>query len=190
MKPCSRREFIARCAVVTAASGLSTVNIRASDKTGNRELVTGSGEHTYSCIHDWLQPPEGMVWGDTHGLCQDANGFIYACHTVNRASMRGETVVVYDAAGKFVRAFGEEFRGGAHGLDLRQEGGEEILYHCDINRCRIVKTTLEGREVWSHGYPKEDPAYGRSPINFVPTNVAFAPNGDFFVADGYGSYHV
>jgi hypothetical protein len=44
--------------------------------------------------------------------------------------------------------------------------------------------------LWTHGYPVEVPAYAGTPINFIPTNVAFAPNGDFFVGDGYGSNHM
>jgi hypothetical protein len=152
--------------------------------------VLGSGAYAYECIHDWLVPPAGLVWGDTHGLCQDEQGRIYLGHTVNKSSMRGEAVVVYDDKGRFIRAFGEEFRGGAHGLRLRREGKQEFLYHSDINSCRVVKTTLEGKQIWAHGYPKEDSNYGEKPIDFVPTNVAFAPNGDFYVGDGYGSSHV
>ncbi|HEY4989280.1 MAG TPA: hypothetical protein VII09_05700, partial [Opitutaceae bacterium] len=152
--------------------------------------LVGAGDHTYECVHDWLVPPEGLVWGDTHGLAQDAAGNIYVAHTVNKSSMRGEAIVVYDASGRFIRAFGEAFRGGAHGLGLRTEAGEELLYHCDINRCKVVKTTLAGEVLWEHGYPREDPAYGAAPIAFVPTNVAFAPSGDFFVGDGYGSSRV
>jgi len=185
MNDLTRRDFLGRCAAATAAAALPPY-VRAADKAGSALPVVGSGEHTYECVHDWLVPPAGLVWGDT----QDANGFIYVAHTVHHSSMRGEAVVVFDAAGKFVRAFGEEFRGGAHGLNLRREGAEEFLYHCDINRCKVVKTTLDGQVVWEHGYPREDPAYAAAPIDFVPTNVAFAPNGDFYVGDGYGSHHL
>jgi len=190
MKPISRKSFLARCAAVAAVTTVPTFFVRASDKSGSGALIVGSGEHTYECVHDWLVPPEGLVWGDTHGLCQDAAGNIYVAHTVNKASMRGEAIVVYDAAGRFVRAFGEEFRGGAHGLCLRREGSAESLYHCDINRCDVVRTSLAGEVMWRHSYPREDPAYAAAPINFVPTNVAFAPNGDFYVGDGYGSSHM
>lgn len=190
MKTMTRRSFLARCAVLSAAATVPAFYIRAADKSGTANPVTGSGEHTYECMHDWLVPPDGLVWGDTHGLCQDADGFIYVAHTVNKSSMRGEAVVVFDSAGKFVRAFGEEYRGGAHGLNLRREDGKEHLYHCDINRCKVVKTTLAGEVRWEHGYPREDPAYGAAPINFVPTNVALAPGGDFYVGDGYGSSHL
>lgn len=96
--------------------------IRGSDKSGSRLPVVGSGQHTYECIHDWLVPPEGMVWGDTHGLCQNEQGHIYVGHTVNKSSMRGEAIVVFDEEGRFLRAFGEEFRGGSHGLVAAKRG--------------------------------------------------------------------
>lgn len=189
MKTIGRRAFLQDCSAISAAAILP-FNVRTSGKAGNRLPVVGSGDHTYECVHDWLVPPDGLVWGDTHAVCQDAQGLIYVAHTVHRSSMRGDAIVVFDAQGRFVRAFGEEFRGGAHGLDLRRESGGEFLYHCDINRCKVVKTTLNGQVVWSHGYPREDSAYSARPIDFVPTNVAFAPNGDFYVGDGYGSNHM
>jgi len=186
----TRRAFLAKCSTVAASSVVPSVFLQTSDKSGSRLPAVGTGPHTFECVHDWLQPPDGLVWGDTHGLAQDAQGNIYVAHTVNKSSMRGEAIVVFDASGKFIRAFGEEFRVGAHGLGLRREGGIEVLYHCDINRCKIVKTTLQGQTLWTHGYPREDAAYSSHPVDFVPTNVAFAPNGDFYVGDGYGSHHI
>lgn len=190
MNSLTRRSLLAKCSAASVVAVFPPFYVHASDKSGNRSPVVGSGAHTYECIHDWLAPPPGLVWGDTHGLCQDQQGHIYVGHTVNKSSMRGEAVVVYDEKGRFIRAFGEEFRGGAHGLKLRREGTEEFLYHSDINSCRVVKTTLIGKWIWVHGYPKEDSNYSEKPIDFVPTNVAFAPNGDFYVGDGYGSSHI
>lgn len=187
----TRRSFLATCSGAAMATTFpSAFYMRASDKSGARPPVVGSGAHTYECVHDWLIPPAGLVWGDTHGLCQDEQRNIYVGHTVHKSSMRGEAIVVFDEKGRFLRAFGEGFRGGAHGLKLRREGKDEFLYHCDINRCRFVKTTLTGEEIWVHGYPREDASYADRPIDFVPTNVAFAANGDFYVGDGYGSNHM
>src|ERR1700694_1006955 len=183
----TRRSFLTVCSAAGLAATLPSFYVQGSDKTGTRLPVVGSGPHTYECVHDWLVPPAGLVWGDTHGLCQDEHGHIYVGHTVHKASIRGEAIVVFDEKGRFVRAFGEGFRGGAHGLKLRREGKNEFLYHCDINRCRVVKTTLSGEVLWIHGYPREDANYMERPIDFVPTNVAFAPNGEFYVGDGYGS---
>lgn len=192
----TRRRFIAQLATAAAASAVATPLLRSQTSApaivgGTTSLpIVGSGAHRYECVHDWLLPPEGLVWGDTHGLCQDSQGFIYVAHTVHASSKRPEAVVVYDPKGKFVRAFGAEYRGGAHGLDVRKEAGTELLYHCDTVRSRVIKTTLTGEVLWSHDYPNEVPAYSGEPINYVPTNVAFAPNGDFFVGDGYGSHHM
>ena len=186
----NRRAFLRVGSKATVAAMLPSFFLQTSNKSGNRLPVVGTGAHTYECVHDWLVPPDGLVWGDTHGLAQDQQGHIYVAHTVNKSSMRGEAVVVYDSMGRFVRAFGEEFRGGAHGLGLRRENGQEVLYHCDINRCNIVKTDLAGKVLWTHGYPREDSSYSQKPIEFVPTNVAFAPNGDFYAGDGYGSHHM
>ena len=190
MKSKTRRGFLKQCAQAAVSAALPPYFLETSDKSGSRLPVVGSGVHSYECVHDWLVPPDGLVWGDTHGLAQDEQGLIYVAHTVNKSSMRGEAIVVYDSSGRFVRAFGEEFRGGAHGLGIRREQGSEVLYHCDINQCKIVKTTLRGEVLWAHGYPAEDQAYRQRPIDFVPTNVAFLPNGDFYVGDGYGSHHV
>jgi hypothetical protein len=190
MKTHTRRNFLKSCSVAAASAATPGFFIQTSAKSGSRLPVTGSGPHTYECVHDWLVPPDGLLWGDTHGLAQDQQGFIYVAHTVSKSSMRGEAVVVFDSSGRYVRSFGEEFRGGAHGLGLRRDHGQEVLYHCDINRCKFVKTDLAGKTLWSHTYPREDAAYSGHPIDFVPTNVAFAPGGDFFVADGYGSHHI
>src|SRR3989475_6468760 len=186
----TRRRFLRDGSMATAVAMLPRFFLQTSNKSGSRLPVVGSGVHTYECVHDWLVPPDGLVWGDTHGLAQDEQGNIYVAHTVNKSSTRGEAVVVYDSSGRFIRAFGEEFRGGAHGLGVRREKDAEVLYHCDINQCKIMKTTLNGEFLWAHGYPREDPAYAGRPIDFVPTNVAFAPNGDFYVGDGYGSHHL
>lgn len=186
----TRRSFLRRAGIAAAATAFAPPFLRTATAAASKLPIVGAGAHTYECVHDWLLPPEGMVWGDTHGLCQDSQGFIYVSHTVNNSSMRPEAVVVFDPQGKFVRAFGEEYRGGAHGLDIRREQGTEVLYHCDTVRCKVTKTDLKGKLLWSHGYPREYAAYAERPISFVPTNVAFAPNGDFYIGDGYGSHHV
>lgn len=152
-------------------------------------LVLGSGSYRYECFHDWLTPPPGMAFGDTHGLAQDARGNIYLAHTVHANSKVKDAVCVYDKNGAFLRSWGSRFAGGAHGLDIRREGTTEYLYHCDTQSRQIVKTTLDGTVVWERGVPQEPGVYD-SQHAFVPTNVAFHPNGDLFVGDGYGSSHI
>jgi sugar lactone lactonase YvrE len=104
-------------------------------------------------------------------------------------------MVVFDGNGKFIKSWGREFKGGAHGLHIRNEGSTEFLYLCDTKRALVVKTTLDGEEVFTLGYPKESEPYSKhgadgKPIKYSPTNLAIAPNGDIYVGDGYGSSYV
>ena len=97
--------------------------------------------------------------------------------------------------GKFVKSWGKEFQGGAHGLHIHTEGSQEYLYLCDTKRGIMVKTTLDGEEVFTLGYPKESEFYkldkdGKPATKYSPTNLAIAPNGDIYVGDGYGSSSV
>jgi len=174
----SRRAFI-------SGSAAATLSVAAGFRWEDK-LILGSGEFKYECIHDWIVPPDGMVFGDTHGVAQDSKGRIYVAHTVNSESKSDDAICVYDERGKFQNSWGSRFKGGAHGLDLRREGGEEFLYHCDTAHRLVVKTRLDGTVVWEKGTPDESGKYKNGEA-FIPTNVAFSPNGDFYVADGYGS---
>ncbi len=173
----SRREFLG---VAAAAS----VRLPAFSEP----LILGSGSHRYECVHDWLTPPSwsGIVYGDTHGLAQDSQGRIYVAHTVNQYSKSSNAVCVYSEDGRFLNSWGSEFKGGAHGLDIRKERGHEFLYHCDTGRRKVVKTDLDGKVVWELGVPEASGKY-KNGEPYIPTNLAFSPDGGFYVADGYGS---
>ena len=194
----TRREFIGSIAASPLLLGMQ-------DKAGSKAPVMGSGAYTYEAIHDWGVLPPQIKWGNTHGVVEDAQGHIYVHHTVHATSDSADTVVVLDAAGKFVRSWGSEFRGVAHGLWLRKEGRDEFLY-LTVNAANpkmspqpqlqavLVKTTLKGEIVWKIERPPDFEGYKPGPDGaakpYNPTNVAIAPNGDIYVSDGYGSYFV
>ncbi|HEX6546967.1 MAG TPA: hypothetical protein VF023_11705 [Bryobacteraceae bacterium] len=165
-----------------------------TNKSGSARPIMGSGEYVYEAFHDWGELPADIKYGNTHGVCEDSQGHIYIHHTVYATSELSDSMVVFDHKGKFVKSWGREFKGGAHGLYISREGSSEFLYLCDIKRGLIVKTTLSGEEVFSLGYPLESEAYkpgadGKR-IKWSPTNLAMAPNGDFYVGDGYGSSYI
>jgi hypothetical protein len=168
------------------------VILGASDKAGSKRPVVGQGDYKYEVIHDWGELPANIKYGNTHGVCEDSQGRIYIHHTVHGTSESHDSMVVFDEKGKFVKSWGKEFKGGAHGLHIRKEGRQEFLYLCDTIRSVVVKTTLDGEEVFTLGYPKESGKYtpaaeGRPATPYRPTNLAIAPNGDIYVGDGYGS---
>lgn len=185
----TRRTFL----TATAAAAVGPIILRAQDKAGTRLPITGTGEHTYEMIHDWGELPAHIKYGNTHSVVEDSHGNIYVHHTVHATSQSGDSVIVFDSKGKFVRSFGSMFRNGAHGMHLQKEGRDEFLYFCDERHGLVTKRTLKGEEIWTRGYPQESPMYEKGPgkpgLNYRPTNIAIAPNGDFWVVDGYGSYY-
>jgi hypothetical protein len=194
----TRRQFL-------AASAAAPMILHAQDKAGTKAPVLGEGKWKYEAIHDWGELPARIKWGNTHGVVEDAQHNIYVHHTVHADSEGADTVVVFDSKGKFVRSWGKEFRGVAHGLWLRKEGKEEFLY-LTVNAANpkarvqpelssvVVKATLKGEIVWKVQGPPDIEEYKAAadgpPKRYNPTNIAVAPNGDFYVADGYGSYYI
>ncbi len=183
-----RRSFL-----IGAGAGVPLI-LGAANKSGSAKPVIGTGSYTYEVTHDWGELPAQIKYGNTHGVCQDSQGHIYIHHTVNAASESSDSMVVFDEKGKFVKSWGKEFKGGAHGLHIRKEGSTEFLYLCDTKRGIVVKTTLDGEQVFLIGYPDESDAYkpnsDGTKKKYSPTNLAIAPNGDIYVGDGYGSSYV
>lgn len=187
--PVDRRQFITKAATASAVL-FAAPFVRSQDKSGSRAPILGHGEHTYECIHDWGELPADIAYGNTHGVAQDAAGFIYIKHTVHATSRKADAVVVFDPDGRFVRSWGQEFKGGAHGMHLAVEAGQEFFYFCDTQRKLLIKTTLAGEAVWSRGCPSEETGFYKTPEEYKPTNVATAPDGTVFVADGYGRNYI
>jgi hypothetical protein len=179
-------------------ASLASIKVRAANKSGLGPVTVGSGEHTYECIHDWAQLPKTIAFGNTHGVGIDAAGNVYIKHTVHASSSSPDAMCVFDSDGKFIRSWGAEFKGGAHGLTLSREGDGEFLYLADCQKGVVKKTTLAGEVAIDIPWPEESGVYN-SKAEYKPTNVAVVPaagpdasalwkrySGHFFIADGYG----
>jgi hypothetical protein len=180
-----RREFHAASATVAAAPML----LGMTQKTAPKTPSIGIDGWKYECHHNWGTLPGELEWETTHGCAVDSQGLIYITHRGEKKK-EIDTVVVFDDSGKYVRSFGKQWYGGGHGIDIRKEGNEEFIYLCHMtNNGPVVKTNLKGEVVWSKGRPKVK-EYANTKAAYKPTNVAFAPDGGFFVADGYGSAYI
>ena len=172
-------------------------------KKSGGPLVVGTGEHRYEVLHAWPQLPEKFTWQTTHNVAVDSEGLLYVIHEGRRDQKDHPSIFVFDSEGKYVRSFGSEFQGGGHGIEVRNEGGKDFLYVAAYQAVRsIAKLDLKGERVWRQGapmdaggyvdgeekYEHEEAIWGRD--RFQPTNFAFAPDGGFFLADGYGSYRI
>jgi hypothetical protein len=197
MKPLSltRRRFLATTAAALAAPQILTA------KKSDQQLVIGAGEHRYEVQHNWPQLPDKYSWQTTHNVAVDREGLLYVIHEGRENLPDHPSIFVFDGEGKFVRAFGQQFQGGGHGLEVRTEGNEQFLWVTGYQQVKsFAKLTLKGEEVWTRHAPMDSKLYPEGedtkPIKrwgrdaFMPTNFAFLPDGGFFVADGYGSYRI
>ncbi len=143
-------------------------------------VLLGRGAHRYRWVEGWGRLPDGKVLGNTHGCTiVGPRGNIWFNTDTERA------VLVLSPAGKWIRSWGKDFRGGLHGMTLVREGDESFLYLAHTARHEVIKTTLTGKVLWRLGYPKECGHYEKA-TQYRPTSVARAPDGSIFVADGYG----
>ena len=89
-------------------------------------------------------------------------------------------------------------QGGGHGIEIRNEAGEEFLYVCAYQHLKtFAKLTLGGQTVWQKFAPMEAGLYAQGEDShpqmawgrdrFLPTNFAWLDDGGFLLADGYGS---
>ncbi|HEU0119488.1 MAG TPA: hypothetical protein VFQ91_03110 [Bryobacteraceae bacterium] len=147
--------------------------------------VIGHGGMRYSVDTAWsLADASKYPVNDCHEMVQASDGrlFLLTNHKQNN-------VLVYDVGGKLLDSWTLGF-GGAHGLSLHSEpGGKEFLYITDTGSGRVAKTTLEGAVVLELPKAAECGAYKASDV-YSPTETAVGPNGDIYVADGYGSQFI
>ncbi|MCM3748707.1 hypothetical protein M3223_15250 [Paenibacillus pasadenensis] len=135
-------------------------------------------------VPGWAKLPENVELGYTHGVAVDSQNRLIVFN------MSRHAVAFFDPSGQFLHSWGSEFAAGAHGLHLRQEeDGQEFLYLTDYARHLVAKYTLDGQEVLTIGVPPVPELYP-NPESYMPTDVDVAPNGDIYVADGYGQYAV
>lgn len=204
----SRRRFIAGSAAalgtVSLTSGFGDSNALAAPAPRNAkggEMVIGSGEHQFRVLHHWPKLPDKYSWQTTHNVAVDKAGNLYVIHEGLQSKVDHPSIFVFDSEGTFIRAFGEQFQGGGHGIEVRQEDGEEFLYVAAYQQRKcFAKMSLAGEVVWQRFAPMGSGHYAAGEAaqpkkvwgrdRFMPTNFAFLPDGGFLLADGYGAFFI
>lgn len=194
-----RRNFLA--ATSAAVVGYHLGSSTSCAAFNGAEVIIGDGDFKYRVHHHWAQLPDQYSWQTTHNVAVDRAGNLYVIHEGNRELKDHPSIFVFDEHGKFVRAFGNQFQGGGHGLEVRQEGNDEFLYVTGYQQVKsFAKLSLTGETVWQQFAPMQSGKYAEGESErpelkwgrdrFMPTNFAFLPDGGFFLADGYGSYTI
>lgn len=144
------------------------------------DVILGHNNKRYKINTRWSQADVSRnPVNDCHEMVQDRKDRIILLTNETK-----NNVLIYNKNGKLLNSWGTEFPG-AHGLTLFNENGPDVLFICDNNRHQVIKTTIDGKVLMTLDYPKETGEYTK-PEEYIPTETAIAPNGDIYVADGYG----
>ncbi len=127
---------------------------------------------------EFLKLPEGWTLGACSAVAVSRKGEIYLFH-------RGQhPLICFDADGKYLRSWGDDLIKTAHGLRVDRD---DNVWATDIGSHRVYKFDPTGKLLLALGTGKpgtEDDQFNK------PTDVAFGPDGEFYVSDGYGNSRV
>ena len=147
----------------------------------------------------WPSLPYQANFMETAGVAVDSSDHVYVFH-------RGRMPVMkFDAQGSFIRGWGDGLFDRPHSVRVDREGfiwtvddgSHTVLKMDSLGRVRMVlgrfRTTSDAKSAMAEPTVSADLRGLRDEgvVRFNrPTDVAFAANGDIFVADGYGNSRV
>jgi DNA-binding beta-propeller fold protein YncE len=133
------------------------------------------------CVVDpsWPQKPESFTWGAMSGVTVDAEDRVYI---FNRSE---PTVQVYERDGALVRSWSTANPSGTHHIKLDPDGN---VWLADFRSHVVQKYSPDGKLLLTLGEAGQP---GCDESHFAgPTDMAFLPNGEVFISDGYGNRRV
>ena len=151
----------------------------------------GHNKFEFEVVAGWEQLPEGWSFTEVAGVAADSQDRIHVF-------TRGEhPVIVFDRDGKFLNAWGYGLFTKEHGIYIDDT---DTIYCTDTGDHTVRIFSSEGDLIHTLGTPNAPQPTGfvawtnpvevsAGPFNGV-ANVAKAPNGDLYVADGYGNARV
>jgi DNA-binding beta-propeller fold protein YncE len=166
--------------------------IAAAMVSGSARAQGGPNDapNPYKMEENWAKLPDGRKMGAPIGVEVDRDGksvwVFERCGGNDCGKSNLPPVVKFDPTGKFVTAIGASMFNFPHGLGIDREGN---VYVTD-GRAKngkgdvVVKFGPDGKVLLTLGKPGM-PGDGEAYLN-QPSDVAIAPNGDIYVADGHG----
>ena len=177
-----------RIGLTLAAGFVAAVAVAATPTQGQ--------EAPYRLVDGWAQLPSGVeAWGQTIGVELDHGDNLWVFHrcfstSCDEGRENVAPILKYDPSGKLVGSWGEGLFIWPHGFFLDDDGN---IWTTDARGAagkghQVLKFTQDGRLLMTLGTAGVAGA-GRNTFD-GPADVAVAPNGDVFVADGHGNDRV
>lgn len=160
----------------------------------------------WKVIPDWLKLPEGRpTLGNQHGdVAVSSKGEVYVSTMDPKAGVQ-----VYSPDGKWLRNV-PDAPNDFHGFVIKKQADGEFIYGPRLSGGNILKLTLEGKVVldipssvipdeFKNKVPRNTKKNAKGEVVPAPnegqpfvrlTGMDVAPNGDWFVTDGYSTSYV
>jgi hypothetical protein len=146
----------------------------------------------YTTTERWGQLPEGRAWGSTSAIDVAPNGHIWVAERCGANSCAGSNlppILEFDPSGKLLKSFGAGMFIFPHGFHVDRDGNVWVTdaqaSKAKAKGHQVIKFSPTGTVLLTLGKPGVAGA-GTDELN-SPSDVAVAPNGDIFVADGHDS---
>lgn len=143
--------------------------------SGSESLTVVMAARRYDVERSWGACPPEIALTALSQLAVDSRGRVYAFQR------RDPPVVVFEASGQFLMAWGAGSIADAHGIFIT---ADDRVFLVDRDAHQILIFTPEGEQIGSLG-ARHIPRF-QAPFNH-PTDVATAADGEIYVSDGYGN---
>ena len=148
----------------------------------------------YEVVHGWPTLPEGYNLGQAVGVGVDSRGRVFVFHRAGRVwtdpfptdCIAAPTVAVFDGgSGDLLAQWGGGMFIMPHSLTVDRD---DNVWVTDVGLHQVLKLTGAGQLLLTLGNAG---VAGDDESHFaLPTDVAVAPDGSFYVSDGYGNARV
>jgi len=151
-------------------------------------------QNNYELSNNWPVLREGYKIGQPTGIGIDKSDHIFVFHRAGRkwttpfpdSVISVNTVLELDnQTGKIINSWGANYFIMPHGLTVDKQNN---IWLTDVGLHQIFKFSHEGKLLMKLGVAKT-PANDSTHFN-LPTDIAVADDGSFFVSDGYGNSRV
>src|ERR1022692_98554 len=136
-------------------------------------------ELPYRVVANFFKFPKGMLAGEASAVAVNSKGHIFLFQRTK------PMLAEYDAKGSFIQSIGDGLFSHPHGLRI---DADDNLWTTDDGSHLVLKLDPSGNVLLVLG--RINTGAEANWLFNKPADVAFAKNGDIYVADGYGNSRV
>jgi sugar lactone lactonase YvrE len=168
------------------AAGVALLSIAVWKLHAQTNAQPNSQPNPYRAVENWAQL--GRTWGSTSAVDVGPDGHIWVAERCGANTCAGSDlapILEFDRSGKLLKSFGTGLLVQPHGIAVDRNSNVWITDDQAANGKghQVFEFSRDGKVLLTLGKAGL-PGTGPDTFN-QPTDVAIAPNGDIFVADGH-----